>query len=232
MLAHMFLDYLLDFDNAMTNFSWLGYQPPQQRGRGAAREAAVHSRQPADGRGAGDHLEAGSRELELPATPTRCGSRPGSRSRLVTAAAGTARRAPRGVVSPTFWPASPSRASSGWGSCSWSRFTSCSRWLGTFDPLPPAGADLESAPVDPERSATSCPGSSKILPRAGVPAGRSCSSARWPSCSLLIAYPVAYYVARYAGRKGLLLLLLIAPFWISYIMRISRGPPSSTTTAW
>jgi spermidine/putrescine transport system substrate-binding protein len=30
-LAHMFLDYLLDFDNAMTNFSWLGYQPPQQK---------------------------------------------------------------------------------------------------------------------------------------------------------------------------------------------------------
>jgi len=38
---------------------------------------------------------------------------------------------------------------------------------------------------------------------------------------LLIAYPVAYYVARYSGRRrGLLLLLLIAPFWISYIMRI------------
>jgi spermidine/putrescine transport system substrate-binding protein len=30
-LAHMFLDYLLDFKNAMTNFSWLGYQPPQQK---------------------------------------------------------------------------------------------------------------------------------------------------------------------------------------------------------
>jgi spermidine/putrescine transport system permease protein len=38
---------------------------------------------------------------------------------------------------------------------------------------------------------------------------------------LLIGYPVAYYVARYAGRgKGLLLVLLIAPFWISYIMRM------------
>ncbi len=38
---------------------------------------------------------------------------------------------------------------------------------------------------------------------------------------LLIAYPVAYYTARYAGRRrGLLLVLLIAPFWISYIMRM------------
>jgi ABC-type spermidine/putrescine transport system permease subunit I len=38
---------------------------------------------------------------------------------------------------------------------------------------------------------------------------------------LLIGYPIAYYVARYGGRrKGLLLVLLIAPFWISYIMRM------------
>jgi ABC-type spermidine/putrescine transport system permease subunit I len=39
--------------------------------------------------------------------------------------------------------------------------------------------------------------------------------------SLLIAYPVAYYVARYGGRwKGLLLAGLIAPFFISYLMRM------------
>jgi len=39
--------------------------------------------------------------------------------------------------------------------------------------------------------------------------------------SLLVAYPVAYYVARYGGRwKGLLLLGLIAPFFISYLMRM------------
>ncbi len=38
---------------------------------------------------------------------------------------------------------------------------------------------------------------------------------------LLIAFPVAYYVARLAGkRKGMLLALLIAPFWISYMMRM------------
>ena len=37
----------------------------------------------------------------------------------------------------------------------------------------------------------------------------------------LIAFPVAYYVARLSGkRKGLLLALLIAPFWISYNMRM------------
>ena len=38
---------------------------------------------------------------------------------------------------------------------------------------------------------------------------------------LVIAFPIAYYVARLAGRwKGLLLALLIAPFWISYMMRM------------
>ena len=38
---------------------------------------------------------------------------------------------------------------------------------------------------------------------------------------VLIAYPVAYYTARIAGRRrGLLLAALIAPFWISYMMRM------------
>jgi spermidine/putrescine transport system permease protein len=39
--------------------------------------------------------------------------------------------------------------------------------------------------------------------------------------SLLIAYPVAYFVTRFAGkRKTLFLVLLIAPFWVSYMMRM------------
>jgi ABC-type spermidine/putrescine transport system permease subunit I len=39
--------------------------------------------------------------------------------------------------------------------------------------------------------------------------------------SLLIAYPCAYFVSRFAGRKkGLLLGLLLAPFWVSYMMRM------------
>jgi len=39
--------------------------------------------------------------------------------------------------------------------------------------------------------------------------------------SLIIAYPAAYFVARFAGRrKGIFLVLLIAPFWISYMMRM------------
>jgi spermidine/putrescine transport system permease protein len=38
---------------------------------------------------------------------------------------------------------------------------------------------------------------------------------------LLIGYPVAYYLARHARRfKTLLLVLLIIPFWVSYLMRM------------
>jgi ABC-type spermidine/putrescine transport system permease subunit I len=39
--------------------------------------------------------------------------------------------------------------------------------------------------------------------------------------SLALGYPAAYFVARFAGRrKALFLVLLIAPFWISYMMRM------------
>lgn len=39
--------------------------------------------------------------------------------------------------------------------------------------------------------------------------------------ALLIGYPVAYFAARHAGRwKGLVLVLLILPFWINYLMRM------------
>ena len=38
---------------------------------------------------------------------------------------------------------------------------------------------------------------------------------------LVIGYPVAYFIARHAGRaKTLFLVLFLAPFWISYMMRM------------
>jgi spermidine/putrescine transport system substrate-binding protein len=30
-LAHLFLDWMLDFKHSMDNFSWVGYQPPQNQ---------------------------------------------------------------------------------------------------------------------------------------------------------------------------------------------------------
>ncbi|MFC6084478.1 ABC transporter permease [Sphaerisporangium aureirubrum] len=38
---------------------------------------------------------------------------------------------------------------------------------------------------------------------------------------VLVGYPVAYYLARHAGRrKGLLLALVLAPWWVNYITRM------------
>jgi putrescine transport system permease protein len=38
---------------------------------------------------------------------------------------------------------------------------------------------------------------------------------------LLVGYPVAYYVSRHAGKsKPILLMLLVLPFWVSYLMRM------------
>lgn len=50
-------------------------------------------------------------------------------------------------------------------------------------------------------------------------------SAKYAGCTmalcLLFGYPLAYYIARYGGRrKGALLLLVMLPFWTSYLIRI------------
>ena len=48
------------------------------------------------------------------------------------------------------------------------------------------------------------------------------SATRWrrPSLSLLIGYPIAYWISRYGGRrKALLLILVMLPFWTSYLIR-------------
>jgi spermidine/putrescine transport system permease protein len=37
--------------------------------------------------------------------------------------------------------------------------------------------------------------------------------------SLLVGYPLAYYLARYAKRKTLLLMLIVVPFWTSFLIR-------------
>lgn len=37
--------------------------------------------------------------------------------------------------------------------------------------------------------------------------------------TLLIGFPLAYYLARYASRKNLVLLLVVVPFWTSFLIR-------------
>lgn len=40
------------------------------------------------------------------------------------------------------------------------------------------------------------------------------------SISLVISYPVAYYLARKSARGGLILLVLLIPFWTSIVLRV------------
>ena len=50
---------------------------------------------------------------------------------------------------------------------------------------------------------------------------------------LLIGYPVAYFTARHAGRwKGLILILIILPLWISYMMRMLAWVNLLQTDGW
>jgi spermidine/putrescine transport system permease protein len=51
--------------------------------------------------------------------------------------------------------------------------------------------------------------------------------------SLLIGYPVAYYVARRAGRwRGFFLLMIVLPLWISYLMRMLAWVNLLATDGW
>ena len=95
--------------------------------------------------------------------------------------------------------------------------------FGSVDPiLFTAGAGLEPARLE-HRLGAAC--ADRAARPAASTGSSSCAPAstcrsRWPAASL-IGYPVAYYIARHASRtKSLLLILLILPFWISYLMRM------------
>jgi spermidine/putrescine transport system substrate-binding protein len=65
-LAHLFLNYMLDYSNAMENFAWLGYQPPQRQitAAGLVKEGYI----PANLAAATvlpSYFDVGYRELEL-----------------------------------------------------------------------------------------------------------------------------------------------------------------------
>ena len=48
---------------------------------------------------------------------------------------------------------------------------------------------------------------------------------------LLVGLPLAYYIATRAGRrKSLLILLLVMPFWTSFLIRTTPGSSSSVRT--
>ena len=80
MLAHLFLNYLLDLPNALNNISWNGYmQPltgvtPQVLVKEQILDAVAHL----DGGGAVHLQDRACSSCSSRWTRTRCGSRPGS----------------------------------------------------------------------------------------------------------------------------------------------------------
>ena len=82
---------------------------------------------------------------------------------------------------------------------------------------------MEPAPLDGRqlRQVVAATSSAPAPSSARSSCARSSTSAIASGLSLLIAFPVAYFVTRFGGRrKGIFLALLIAPFWISYMMRM------------
>jgi spermidine/putrescine transport system substrate-binding protein len=68
-LAHLFLNYMLEYSNAMENFAWLGYQPPQRRitPAGLVKQGFVPSNL-ASATVLPSYFDVGYRELELSPT--------------------------------------------------------------------------------------------------------------------------------------------------------------------
>ena len=89
-----------------------------------------------------------------------------------------------------------------------------------FRTVIPVWNPLQWSSDQPQYVVTHIVGAGRHLRSRPCCAPRSTCSRASVLC-LLIAFPIAYYVARLAGPwRGLLLALLIAPFWISYMMRM------------
>ncbi len=111
-------------------------------------------------------------------------------------------------------------------------------WLALFVVVPAyamlrdgvrAGQFPAAAGAGVESGARGIPASSRRRSRARCPAAstgrrcatRSCTSTVSLALCFAIGYPVAYYVARHARRtKTLLIVLLVIPFWVSYLLRM------------
>ena len=234
-LAHHFLDYMLQPENAVANFGYTGYQPPQKSLDPASlvkdeyvaenlastvvrpEEYADGSADPADQRGRRGGLERPPGRSSRPASERNARGR--GRPLPPPSADGAASRRARSSGCGRSWRC---RARCGCSCSSRSRSTRSRRSLS-------AGSTRSSG--HPPRSGTRATGT----PRPSSTRCQDCSTARLRDVfvrtgvyvlsalvlCILIGYPVAYYIARYGGRqRGLLLALILAPWWINYITRM------------
>ena len=237
-LAHLFIQHMLDTKVALANFCYIGYQPPQRSlDPDSWSSHAVHPEEPRDRGGQRGVLQrrlppartvrrqrrrvapdlAGLQGRQLMARARR--EPDARRIRLVALAAAVAAR--HRLAAAVLPRAALRRAGD--------------RVRRRRPGVPHAGAGLEPAAL---ATAASSPTSSTTSSARTASSARRCCAPRSTSCvasvlCVAIAFPVAYYVARLAGRrKGLILALLIAPFWISYMMRMLAWVNLLATDGW
>ena len=235
-LAHLFLDHMLDEKNSLKNFGYIGYQPPQN--------VLDTERLVADGYLPENLATAAVREewFDVALPPARArrsrttprGTRSGSSSRRARDGCAPARHP--GTTRRSSYVARRREADG----CS-ARCWRCpgSLWLllffvaplyvvlavvfGGVDPVfrtvIPVWNPVLWSSDQPIYVLTHIVGDDGIFGPALLRTAVYVFTAS--VLCLVIAFPIAYYVARLSGRwKGLLLTLLIAPFWISYMMRM------------
>ena len=226
-LAHHFINYLLDVKHGYDNFAnFVGYQPAADRAR--SRPAGQGWRRPHEPEDR-DRPRERLRHRLLPdgvvrGTARLRGRTPGPSSRRVSDPEPSGKPSVAGTKGKNVW------AGLALPGVAWlclffllPLYAILAVAFGTVDPLflePDTGVE----PALLEHGLVRVRPRRPVHERSGVP-DRLPADARVrrhrDALSLLIAYPVAYYVARYGGRwKGLLLAGLIAPFFISYLMRM------------
>ena len=220
-LAHLFIDHMLDDEGraaATSGSSATSRRRTSSTPTGWSPTATCRrtSRPPSVQAGVVRH---GYRLLELPPAPTRPGTRSGSSSRQAPdSASGAGHRR-------FLWPPlAAARRRSGCCCSSWRRSTSCwpSSSAGRPD-LPHAvpvwnPVEWNTAQFSVRLRATSSATTASSARRCSGPRSTSCPRA---SCACSSPTRSRTTSPGYAGRwRGLLLALLIAPFWISYMMRM------------
>ena len=210
-IAHRFLNYILDNKVAYDNFAgYVGYQPPITAIDGSKLFEQEHPPEVAE---PGRRHARGLRQRQR--LPDALGQGPAALGpRLDVVPQRLRGRAGSGASSP--FPASP-----GWRSSSRRLLRDHQRRPRQRHHALRAGPALEPAGLE------------RRLHLGGAE-GRRAGRRHWHTflrtiiyvvvaviLSLAIGYPVAWYAARHAGRwRGPILVLLVLPFWISYLMRM------------
>ena len=222
MLAHTFINDLLDNEIAEKNFNWNGYQPPLTKldAEYLIDQGYIKREPDVSSRGSGGLRVEGSSSTSRPLRSRTCTWRP-SRSSRVAAAEATA-EGRKDAATRFLWPslAIPGTA---WLLALFvvpfygimavafsSQLDILGQPIPAWNPLDWDFTVMQNV-IDQSINGVYRPAWEHTFIYAAIAM----------SLCVLIGYPVAYYVARLAGgNRGLLLALILAPWWINYLTRM------------